>query len=247
VQRKTTPVLLALTAVILMTALATASASAATCKKESGSKKFALCIGGESVGTATESKTVPITATTARGTLDGLATTVDISCTTVTTENAKIESGGGKSAKIRAEFSFSNCKFTEESINNKCKVSLLRLPDGGPALEGTFPTTAELLKVKPGSGESYLGYLGVGNGPEGGCSLNLGSRNLTGELECTLSSSVESKQSPEVESLKKYTACKQIYIGDPPYNNSLTLSINQIGLSLAEPYKGKAFSIIEGK
>jgi hypothetical protein len=230
---------------LVLSGIASASASAAVCKKEAGSKKFGLCIGGESIGTATETKSVPITTTTASGTLDGLASTVDISCATVTTENAKIESGGGKSAKIRAEFSFSNCKFTEESVNSKCQVDLLRLPDEGPALEGTFASTAELFKMKPGT-ERFLGYLETSPRPGGSCT-NLGSRHLSGEIECTLSSSNETKQSPEVESVKKYTGCKQIQILDPPYNNSLTLSIGQISIGLAEPYKGKAFSIIEGK
>ncbi len=232
---------------LVLGGIASASASAAACKKEAGSKKFGLCVGGESIGTATETKSVPFTSTTAAGTLDGIATNYDISCTTVTTENGKIESGGGRSAKIRAEFSFSGCEFTNETVNRQCAVSLLRMPDGGPELEGTFPSTAELFKVKPGA-ERYLGFLETINRPGGSClTLSAGSRNLAGEIECTLSSSVESKQSPEVESVKKYTTCKGTSISDPPYNNSLTLRINQIALSLGEPYKGKAFSIIEGK
>src|ERR1700684_1246930 len=154
----TRTVLLGVVAILALSAVGAASASATACKKEAGTKKFALCVGGESIGTATETKSVPITATTAGGSLDGLATVVDISCATVTTENGKIESGGGQSAKIRAEFSFSNCKFTEESVNNKCEVTLLRLPDGGPELEGTFASTAELFKVKPGA-ERFLGFL----------------------------------------------------------------------------------------
>jgi hypothetical protein len=120
---------LAIVAVLAVTAVASASASAEACTKKAGSKKYALCINGERIGSPTSQageifKSHLKTATTAQFTGFGAIPfgggTNPITCSNMVTRG-EVRSGEG-TAKVReAQRTFTKCEFSP-GIAAKCGI-----------------------------------------------------------------------------------------------------------------------------
>jgi hypothetical protein len=240
---KITPLLGALLAVLAMSAVASASASAEVCKKKAGTKSYDLCIAGEKVGTSTEAKKVAFTSSLPAGATASIVTPELESittCTAASTEGGEISSGGGASAAIpRMGLSFSKCKVNvpsgEKPRENLCRLQYEPMVwEGGP---GKFGSSAETVRFyKPVFGEMEF----ASKAPES-CPLPYGESLVKAESgpQCTLTGA-------EAETATKELVCKGENSSLKIWSSSrLELNLKQT-VELSGTNKGKKFSIVEG-
>jgi hypothetical protein len=237
--------LLALLAVVVMSIVGSASASAAEqCSKKAGSKFYVLCTRSEpkgqlyKVGSPTEAKEVEYALSLKEGTKVhftlkyGAGNFNEVTCSAATFyEFHSIRSGGGKSAVLqKLEFELQSCTWSIPS----CKVSEVSFGTTH-SIEGAFGPAAEAVTLSVPPADTFGGFALTN------CGLFNGFHLAQGSQECKL-------KEAEVPQATKALVCEPSgsKLENKQQQEKFTLSI-ETNLKLANPaeYKGKEFAIIE--
>jgi hypothetical protein len=237
VQRKTTPVLLALTAVILMSAIGTESASAAACTKKAGATHDYVCINGTRetgrLGSESEAQSETVKSGLVAGShvsvewkLGGAV--INLTCEAMNGQGT-LTSGGNPMVQLSAPaIEFTKC--AETGKENRCTVERFVLPltghTGGSKSEPGL--VQDVLFVGANSGELIL---------QSGTKTcyEAGRHEFSSEIPCTI-------KEVEVEQVAKELACKGILVTREEH-----ISVGfEAAMSLSGKNLGKKFSIYQG-
>jgi hypothetical protein len=231
-----------LLAVLALSAVASASASAEACTKKAGSKNYFVCIAGAKLGSPTVRASAPFgghlrLGTTARVSID-YTSPIRVTCSAVSAENGLAQSGGGSTAQLAGfALAFSGCKvkLEEGESGELCHTEGFRW-GGGTGLTGSFGPSAETITLTTGT--HYLGALTLLGSS---CYLAVqGEYPFKGKAECTL-------KEAEVEAIKKTIVCteEKTEAGIETRNLHAGLKLEE-EVELTEAHKGQKFSVVEG-
>jgi hypothetical protein len=227
-------------AVVVMSVVGSASASAEACKKKAGSKIYSLCIAGEKLGSPTEERSAAIAGQLRSGTVGRIAIDsqegpwMKITCSNVAT--SALFSSGVKSASIsKLDSGFSHCKLLLGSETEpRCDTTEHFTWSDRASFPGPLAEDVTLHAEE----HSYFGLVNVGN--LNGCpSTALGIWELLGSPECSLANA-------ETETIEKTLVCKgdrshlQVRQNKAPGE----LEYEEV-ISLTGPNSGKKFSVVE--
>jgi hypothetical protein len=250
--------LVALVAVLALSVVVSASASAEVCKKKAGSGHRVLCVGGEMVGTSKESVSVPASTEIKVGTQARVelgATTkaraeevgIYVSCGKGETGEADIHSGGtGQASFSSFSFSGTGCKVTgvNEPTGENCEVQggyvLMNSLAGDATLGGLG---SETLTLTGDLGGGWLGEVNIIAKPGKSCYTYGGGDEkdleMSGNPKCTL-------KAAETEQVEKVVVCNTEETTEVRTQPSYPAAIRFEGvMKLTGAKAGKAFSIIE--
>jgi hypothetical protein len=218
--------LVALLAVVVMSVVGSASASAEACRKEAGSKKFVLCSGGEKV--SSESVEVHLkSGTTAQFVWESSVPNPKFSCKSAEGHDS-LRQNGGTVEESGGLASFLKCG-EYNSPYEECKTEKLTI---SPRYGEVVPGIENLQFYKP-SDELY-GILHV----EGQHCTIRGTFYISGiGPKCKITEA-------EAETLEHVVACdspRELFIG----GNAFGIDF-ELGMEFSGTKKGQKFSIIEG-
>jgi hypothetical protein len=173
--------LVALLAILALGSVASASASAAACHKKAGSKRYALCVAGQEVGSpSTEGEEVLtlhiFSGTTTAYYIPGYSEKSFSDCKTANGAQGRLNSGKGQVRAVQVAISMSSC-----SSSWACK---LKQPYTFSGLGGKFQPGSDGVSLK---GEGVSGFMGETTIEGEKCPVTLlGTRIVSGEERCTV-------------------------------------------------------------
>ncbi len=219
------PLLGALVAVLALSAVASASASAEACQKKAGSKNWTLCVEGQKqTGKSSIAASIE-TGTSARLTV-AIGEGLEIVCT-----KADGTAGTLGSKVSGLTIALSNCEVV--SYSAQCKV---KTPLETTKLEGVFGPGVENLSLAAEAGSVIFNFK-LENQGKGKCPFATSIISITGSQGCTF-------KAAETEAATHELTCtagqSKLLDGEKAASFSL-----EEGIELAGTLKGKKFSVIE--
>jgi hypothetical protein len=176
-------VLAVLLGALLLTAVASASASAALCTKHAGSGKFLICANGHAIEeTATITAPATLTSTFTLGLPSQWQGT--IVCTGVGDTSAFNVHGLTQSATRSSKLEISGCAL-QGNLAKKCKIPVTWLTN---SVVGRF-ASLESMPMAPEFGTTFMEFHLENNGAETCPAVFRGLRSISGEYECKLQTS----------------------------------------------------------
>jgi hypothetical protein len=224
---RSSSVFLTLMAVLTLSVVQAASASAEACHKKAGSKKWSLCVEGTKTANAKFTLTLKTGTKANFGPRPGDAEAV--TCT----------QGGGtgafaKNAEIAYvstfEIAFKGCEITGKDAEQGCRLSRSEIPWGSSSVESSFGPASENVRFE----SSNFGEFDVTGA---GCT-DSGIEQMSGEQRCTVSEA-------EAEKTIHTVVCTQesSYVHGSG-GHSLPVGFEE-NVELSAPVSKKPFSIIE--
>jgi hypothetical protein len=224
----------ALLAAFMLSAIASASASAAPCTKKAGSKKYALCVNGQALaGTETSTVAGHLTSNfTVEVLPEGGAT---ITCTKSANEGQFWNGASGLQLRFnKPRLEWSGCTLSG-NVSKKCAIEPTQRFSS--FIEAHFES-AEAMKLSIWSGEDMIWNLEWKNRGTENCTLKSIHYEFYGKYECKLSSAT-------TEAVEHALPCASTA------KDAVTLFGNEVPLSYTEAValsgtqKGLKFSVYE--
>lgn len=229
----TRSMLVVLAAALVLSGMASATASATACTKKAGSKKYALCVEGQNVSTAGFSSHIKV-GTSATLVIES---TEPIECQTVNGSGTFSPSSEASQMYIR-EFLFSNCELTGE-FKSACTV---KVSSAGASLTGKFGPSVE--NVILSSSQKPLWIVTIASKKPGSCPASL-ARQYDIRTSGVSGAGPECKF-PEVQTelAEHQLTCEGAKSHLEWAGHMVTLNLEEL-TELTEAKKGQKFSIIE--